>query len=110
MFINLTKGKVISEHVEIADSFLKRAIGLMFRRGYDEALVFPLKGKTSFHGFFCFFPILLICIKDNHVTCKKVLRPWSLETVEGDYVVEMDVRREISVDIGDEVKIDEVGP
>ena len=108
MLINLTKGVVVAKQVEVADSLLKRAIGLMFRSSFDGAMVFPIKGRTSFHGFFCRFPILLICVKNSRVTCKKILKPWSMETVEGDYVIEMDARRDVPIDVGDEVKIDEV--
>ena len=108
VLINLTKGKVLTEKVEFADTFLKRAVGLMFRGSYDGALIFPLRGKTLFHGFFCFFPILLICVKGRKVVCMKVLKPWSLTEVEGDYVIEMDARRDVPVDVGDEVEVREV--
>ncbi len=105
MLVNLTKGEVISERVEYADTFLKRALGLMFRRSYDGALVFPLKGRTLFHGFFCLFPILLLCVREGRVVCKKTLKPWSVVSVEGDYVIELDARREPRVEVGDEVGI-----
>jgi len=95
----------LASRVERADSFLKRALGLMFKGSYDGALIFPIKGKTFFHGFFCRFPILLICLENNRVICKKVLNPWTVEEVRGDTVIEMDARKNPPVDVGDEVVI-----
>ncbi len=105
VLVNLSKGKVIRKEVSFARSFLQRAIGLMFRPSFEGALVFPLHGRTSFHSFFCRFPILLLCVKDGVVTCKRVLPPWSLAEVEGDYVVELDARMGADVDVGDRVVI-----
>ena len=102
---NLTKGLVIDLPVEWADTFLKRATGLMFKKKYDGAMIFPIKGEAHFHGFFCFFPILLVCVKDRKVVCKKILHPWHVEKVRGDYVIEFDARRDIPLDVGDEVEI-----
>jgi uncharacterized membrane protein (UPF0127 family) len=105
VLINLTKGKVLAERVEVASSFLKRATGLMFKKSYDGAMIFPIQGRTSFHGFFCNFPILLICLRHHRVICKKILNPWSVVEAEGDTVIELDARREIPVDVGDEVVV-----
>ena len=105
VLVNLTKGIVLSKRVQWARSFFRRAIGLMFRKNYDGALIFPIRGKTTFHGFFCRFPILLICLKDNRVVCKKVLPPWGVEEVWGDTVIEMDARKHAPVDLGDTVVV-----
>ena len=105
MLVNLTKGKVLSEHVQFARSFFQRALGLMFKKEFNGALIFPINGRTSFHGFFCNFPILLICLKHHRVVCKKILKPWTVVEVDGDTVIEMDARKEVPVDVGDEVVI-----
>ncbi len=105
VLVNLSKGVVVCKQVEIADTFLKRALGLMFRFSYDGCLLFPTKGKTSFHTFFCRFPILFLCVKEGKVTCKRVVEPWSVVTLEGDIIIEMDGRRECPVEVGDEVAI-----
>ena len=107
VLINLTKNTVISERVEIARNFFKRALGLMFLEKYDGALVFPLHGRASFHTFFCRFPILFLCVKEGRVQCKKVVPPWRFLTLEGDYVVELDGRREYPVEVGDRVELSE---
>ncbi len=104
MLVNRRSGRILTEHVEIADSFLKRGIGLMFRRKFDGALVFPNVGKTSFHGFFCLFPILLLCLDEqNRVREIKILKPWSVVDVDCETVIELDARRNWDVKKGDEL-------
>ncbi len=104
MLVNRRTGKPLAKNVEIADTFFKRAIGLMFRGSYDGALVFPRVGKTSFHGFFCFFPITLICLDaKNRVIDVKTLKPWSAVNVNCETVIEMDARNNPDVREGDEL-------
>jgi len=104
VLVNRRSGRILTEHVEIADSFLKRGIGLMFRRNYDGALIFPNVGKTSFHGFFCFFPILLLCLDEqNRVREMKILKPWSVVDVDCETVIELDARKKWDVKKGDEM-------
>ncbi|HID09151.1 TPA: hypothetical protein EYP13_02885 [Candidatus Micrarchaeota archaeon] len=104
VLVNLTTGKILAERVEIADNPLRRGIGLMFRKSYDGALVFPDVGNATFHGFFCFFPILLLCLDgDGRVTSKKILEPWRVVRVNCSTVVELDARKKWNVNVGDEL-------
>jgi len=104
VLVNRRSGRVLAEHVEIANTFWKRATGLMFRRRFDGALIFPDVGRTSFHGFFCFFPILLVCLDEqNRVKETKVLRPWSVLDVDCKTVIELDARNHWDVKKGDEL-------
>ncbi len=104
VLVNRRNGAVIAEHVEIADNFWKRGIGLMFKKSFDGALIFPHVGKTSFHGFFCRFPILLVCLDEsNRVTETKVLQPWGVEDVNCATVIELDARRSYDIKKGDEL-------
>ncbi|HIP74416.1 MAG TPA: DUF192 domain-containing protein [Euryarchaeota archaeon] len=107
MLVNRTKGRVITPKVDVADSLLRRGIGLMFRKSYDGALVFPKTGNATFHGFFCFFPILLLCLDENNrVIDKKILKPWRTVKVGCATVVELDARKKWEVNIGDELSWD----
>lgn len=108
MLVNRTKNVPLTEHVEIADSFWKRAVGLMFKRNFRGALVFPGVGREAFHGFFCFFPILLVCLdKQNRVKEKKMLKPWAVVPVNCATVIELDARKEWAIDEGDELSWNE---
>jgi len=104
VLVNRRSGEVLAEHVEIAQDPLRRGIGLMFRSGYDGAMIFPRVGKASFHGFFCRFPILLVCLDgDNRVKAKKILKPWAIVSVDCETAIELDARRNLDIKIGDEL-------
>ncbi len=106
MLYNRSRGVVIAKRVHVARG-LWRGIGLMFRHSFDGALVFENVGRTTFHGFFCFFPILLLCLRGGRVVEKKVLRPWGVVRVNCDTVIELDARKDWPVDVGEEVSWDE---
>ncbi len=108
MLYNRSRGIVIARRVRVARG-LWRGIGLMFRRSFDGALVFENVGKATFHGFFCFFPILLLCVRGGLVVDKKVLRPWRVVRVDCDAVVELDARKRWPVEVGEEVSWNEAG-
>ena len=103
MLYNRTKGVPLTPHVFLANTFLSRALGLMFRTRFDGALIFPSVGRARFHGWFCFFPILLLCLRGNVVVAKHVLKPWRTVLVDCDTVIELDARRKWDVDVGDEL-------
>ena len=104
MLVNRTTGEVITKEVDVADNPLKRGLGLMFKRSYDGALIFPEVGKTTFHGFFCFFPILLLCLDEwGKVREKILLKPWRTVRVDCATVVELDARKKWRVRLGDEL-------
>ncbi len=101
---NATKGCYVGE-LEIADTFFKRALGLMFKKTYKKLLLFEINGKTSFHSMFCFFPITLFVVKNGRVVKKHILKPFSVVFVEGDVVIETNIRNNVCLDVGDEVVI-----
>ncbi|AEH24221.1 DUF192 domain-containing protein [Pyrococcus yayanosii] len=80
MLRNDTKGKVWTGEVCIADTFLKRFLGLMFRRvTYALILVLPTETRTnaSIHGFFMREPIDVIFLdSERRVVDMTLLKPW----------------------------------
>ena len=67
--VNLRTGTVFANHVDIADTFLKKTRGLLGRAGLngEEALLIPECG--SIHTFFMRFAIdVLFLDKQNRVT------------------------------------------
>ncbi len=108
MLVNKRTGKIVAERVEVAKTFWKRATGLMLKRKYDGALVFPNVGREAFHGFFCRFPILIVCLdQNNRVTDLKILNPWSVVAVNCRTAIELDARRAWDIKKGDELVWDE---
>ena len=67
---NVTRSTLIASSSRIADSVLKRAVGLMISRPTEAAMVlmFPKETGISLHTFFVFFPIdILFVDADNRI-------------------------------------------
>ncbi|XRO75704.1 DUF192 domain-containing protein [Methanocaldococcus sp. 28A] len=63
--------------VVLADNFIKRAFGLMFRDIGNKAMLFLYKRrKISMHTFFMLYPIDVIFIDENKVVEAVRLKPW----------------------------------
>lgn len=69
---------ILSDNVKLADSFMKRLIGLMGKKhlGHDEGL---LLNCSSIHCFFMRIPIDAVYISGNMtVLGKQTLKPWRM--------------------------------
>ena len=74
----ILKTKNSSIQVEVADNFLKRFLGLMFKSKLSEGKGLFLTHCNSIHMFFMRFPIDVIYI-DKNFQIKKIvtnLKPW----------------------------------
>ncbi len=73
-------GTIIAAKVELADTFFKRAVGLMFRRGLDGALVFDMgyESYDGIHMLFVGFPIDAVFLNPDRtvVEVKSGVKPW----------------------------------
>lgn len=85
MILNKTTNKKIISKTKIADTFLKRAIGLMFssKKKFDFGLIFDLKRETitgaGIHMFFVFFSInVLFLDKNKRIVDYKTLKPFTM--------------------------------
>jgi uncharacterized membrane protein (UPF0127 family) len=71
---------MVAQKVELADTFFKRAVGLMFRKGLDGALVFDMGRLTydGIHMLFVRFPIDVVFLDGDRevVDVKAGVRPW----------------------------------
>jgi len=98
----------IATDVEVADSVLSRARGLMFRRRPDEgyALVFRFgrAAPRSLHMLFVPFAIDALWLVDGEVTATKRLAPWvGLGRGTADTVIELPAGAATDVAAGDRV-------
>ncbi len=67
--------------VVLADNFIKRAFGLMFRDIGDKAMLFLYRRrKISIHTFFMFYPIDVVFIDKDRVVETVRLKPWKTYT------------------------------
>lgn len=85
MIQNATRGLDIATDVTCCNSFLRRGLGLMFRRPLreDQALIFVERQEslaaTAITMLFVFFPIAVIWLNsEKRVVDKALARPWRL--------------------------------
>ena len=108
----LHDGEVLAAEVEVADTALARARGLMFRRSVpdDYALVFRFgdAGRRSVHMLFVPFPLDVLWLVDGTVQRVRRLRPWvGLGFGRADTLVELPAGAADGVGTGDAVVVAE---
>jgi len=104
--------ETLATTVEVADSLVSRARGLMFRRSVpdDYALVFPFDDAAvrDLHMLFVRFPIDALWIEDGVVRRVERLRPWrSFARARADLIVELPAGSAATVDPGDRVRLED---
>lgn len=110
--VRVEGGETVADDVEAADSFLKRARGLMFRRsvpeGYGLVFEFPRERTVTLHMVFVPFPIDAVFLdEESRVVAVRRLRPWlgyASETAAT--VVELPAGAADGVDKGDRLVIE----
>lgn len=100
----------LATRVEVADSFLARARGLMFRRSLPEghALLFEFGRPVarSLHMLFVPFPIDAVWLVEGRVTRVARLEPWTgLARGRADTIVELPEGTAADVEPGDVVRV-----
>jgi len=101
---------VIATEIEIADSFVSRARGLMFRRSVpdDYGLVFQFDTPEDqdLHMVFVPFPIDAVWLVGTEVTAVKRLRPWiGLGRGTADTIIELPAGAAEDIEPGDAVEL-----
>lgn len=101
----------VASHVEVADSFLARARGLMFRRSIPEeyALVFEFDRPVtrSLHMLFVPFTIDALWLVDGEVTHIARLEAWTgFGRGRGETIVEVPAGTVEGVRVGDRVELE----
>lgn len=101
---------VLASDVEVADSTLSRARGLMFRRSVpdDYALVFTFDGvaRRDVHMLFVPFPLDVLWLIDGTVERVERLRPWiGLASARADTLIELPAGAASSVQEGESVAV-----
>ncbi len=109
--IRTEDGDVVAREYGVADSFVTRALGVMFRRSFPgDALVFVFsrERRVGIHMLFVFFPIdVLFLDEDGVVVSKKTLRPWlGYASARASTVIEMPADASEGVEEGDRLIIE----
>ena len=102
--------RTLATDIEVADTFLSRARGLMFRRSVpdDYALVFEFgdADTRTLHMVFVPFDIDAVWLADDEVVQTKRLRAWrGLGAAVADTVIELPAGAAAGVEVGDTVRV-----
>jgi uncharacterized membrane protein (UPF0127 family) len=102
--------RTLATDIEVADTFLSRARGLMFRRAIpdDYALVFEFDDADTrnLHMAFVPFDIDAVWLVDDEVVKAKRLRAWrGLGSAVADTVVELPAGAAAGVEVGDTIQV-----
>ena len=108
----LVNEEPIARQVEVADTILAQAKGLMFRRSIpdDYALVFPFDGvdQRSVHMLFVPFPITVVWLVNGQAEQVTQLAPWTgLARARADTLIELPAAAVDDIAVGDAIRIEE---
>jgi uncharacterized membrane protein (UPF0127 family) len=102
--------RVVAEDVRVADSFLARARGLMFRRSFrGDCLAFPFGDSVtrSLHMLFVPFDIDAVWVESEEVRAVERLPAWTgVGRARGDTVYELPAGAAAAVDPGDRLSLE----
>ncbi len=112
ILLNKTKGIRLGA-VDIADSFMSRFLGLMFRNNLERGLILKLPSSRSrrgsaIHMFFMKFPLdIIFTDADKKIVDMVTIEPWKTYTPKAPakYVIEMEIGtiNNFDLQIGDEL-------
>ena len=116
--LNKSRGFVISESCDVADSFFSRFRGLMLSGPKDLVLVSPREDikSSTIHMLFMRFPIDVIWVDSDMVVIeiKKGIKPNSLKIFKpkkpAKFVVELGIGKLGTTDVGDRIEFSHPGP
>ena len=112
VLLNITKGTNLGK-LELADSFMSRFLGLMFKNNLEGGLILKLPSSRSrrgsaIHMFFMKFPLDIIFVDaDKKIVDMVSIEPWKTYTPKdpAKYVIEMEKGsiNNFNLEIGDEL-------
>lgn len=90
---NVTRCVYVARHAEVADSFVRRGIGLLGRSDWLKADGLVIEPCRSIHTLFMRMPIDVVHVTADGIVCRVLprLRPWRLGPLvwHSHYVVEL---------------------
>ena len=112
VILNRSKDTNLGEH-DLADSFISRFLGLMFKKDLERGLILKLPSSRSrrgsaIHMFFMRFPLdIIFADTDKKIVDMVFIEPWKTYTPKAPakYVIEMKkgTINKFDLEIGDEL-------
>lgn len=91
--INISRGTLLADNAKIANTFLKRLIGLLNRKSLDKGEALILKPSNSIHSFFMRFTIDAIFLDRTGkvITVKPSFKSFRISPIyfKADLVIEL---------------------
>jgi len=112
MINNKTKNVVLAKKVVVANSPLKRMIGLLGRKSLDAQEALIIKPCNAIHTFFMRFPIDIIFLSKNNEVVKVIsdIPPFRLSPIcfKSNFVIELPAGTILSskTSLGDKIDIE----
>jgi uncharacterized protein len=112
---NATRGSVLAERLEVAETAAKRNKGLLGRSGLDAGTGLWISPCESVHTFFMQFPIDLVYL-DRHQRIRKLrsnVGPWRISACFSAHsVIELPAGRILESEsrVGDVLKLEPIAP
>ncbi|MFB6197980.1 MAG: DUF192 domain-containing protein [Halobacteriaceae archaeon] len=100
--------RIIADSVEMKDTFLSRARGLMFRKSPPEACYFDFRStdRRTVHMLFVNFPLKVCWLIDDKVVRVESLEPWTgIANERANAIVELPGTSEQKISSGDQIKL-----
>ena len=80
-------------NIEIADTFISRLNGLMFRKKLDKGSGLIINPCNSIHMCFMNFPLDIIFVRKDNTICDFIenIKPWRISKIyfDAEYVIEL---------------------
>ncbi len=105
---NKTKSIIVSKNVNVADSFLKRFLGLIPKKKLEEEEGLLITKCSSVHTFFMSFPIDVVFINKNLKVIDVItIKPWKVSKFyDSDFVIEFNAGfLNGKISCGDEIEL-----
>ncbi|WP_405294893.1 DUF192 domain-containing protein [Methanobrevibacter sp.] len=105
MILNKTTNEQVNVKIVLADTFFKRFKGLMFKKDFNECMLFSNLNDSSIHSLFMRFTIDVYFIDENMIIYDNVtLKPWKFYKPKkhAKYILETK-KNKLKLEIGDKL-------
>lgn len=106
---NITTKLILKEKIEISDTYFKRLKGLMFKKDFNNGMLFKnLNLGSSIHSCFMLFTIEVYFVDENNKIYEKtILKPWKSYKPQkkAKYIIEYKKSSKERFKIGDQIKL-----
>lgn len=110
LIVNKTRQMKVG-YADMADSFISRFMGLMFKKNVDQGLILKIpegRGRrgSGIHMFFMRMPLDILFLDEEKIVVDMIrLKPWQMYNPKkpARFVIELEEGKSVDTEIGDEL-------